>query len=175
MDGMTRFHRFRYYLAHGFVSSDDIVLDLGCGTGYGSRILSETALEVRGYDMEPSNIDYARIHHVAFNNLFEVANLEEMRMPKADIAVSFEVIEHLYNPKKFVDKLKKKIGKFIIVSVPLDQRLVMVDGDPQEEGDKTHHSVFTQPQFMELFIDDKWKEFFSFRDGVTLIAIFYKI
>ena len=62
------------------------------------------------------------------------------------------------------------------MSVPLGQEILMVDGDPQEVGDKTHHSAFATPEeFKSLFIDDKWKEFWSFRDGVTFIGVFYKI
>lgn len=179
MDGMTRFHRFRYHLAKGFVDPLDTVLDLGCGTGYGSEILGEVTLDVRSYDMEPSNIDHAITYHqqhdIWINPIqFKVSNLENMKIPNADVAVSFEVIEHLYKPKEFVDRLKKKIRKYIIVSVPLGQKIIMVDGDPQEEGDSTHHSAFATPdEFKAMFLDDIWKEFYSFKDGVTFIAIFY--
>lgn len=176
-DGRTRFHRFRYHLAKGFVDPLDRVLDLGCGTGYGSDILSEVTLDVTGFDKEESNIEYARRHHEGACVMYNVADIENMLIPEAEVAVSFEVIEHLYKPKEFVDKLKKQIKRFIIVSVPLGQELVWVPelNEYQEKGDSTHHSVFASPdEFKAMFLDDDWKEYYSFRDGVTYIAIFYR-
>lgn len=183
LDGRTRLHRFRYHLARGFVDPLDRVLDLGCGTGYGTDMLSEITLDVTGYDMEQSNIDYAKKIHSDgppwFNPInFKVTNIETMDIPKAEVAVSFEVIEHLYKPKEFVARLKEKISKYIVVSVPLGQKLVWVEDKQewQEEGDSTHHSAFATPdEFMSMFLDDNWKQFYSFRDGVTFIAVFYNI
>lgn len=173
MDGVTLFHRFRYHLGSGFVSEHDKVADYGCGTGYGSKILSEKAKAVIAIDKEESNIEYARLRNYNYKILYKVGDLENMEVPYVDTACAFESIEHLYKPQEFVNKIKEKTKKYIIASVPLDQKLINVDGDIQEEGDSTHHSAFTRDSFMSMFIDDKWKEFWSFRDGVTLIAVFY--
>lgn len=176
MDGQVRFHRFRYHLGSGFCTIGDVVLDLGCGQGYGSEILAEKSLEVRAYDKEQANIDYAKVNHQAFNIVFTQADIETIEIDRADVACSFEVIEHLYNPKSFINKLKEKINKYIVVSVPLGQKLVWNEEakENQEEGDSTHHSVFATPdEFNSLFVDDTWKEFYSYRDGVTYLAVFY--
>lgn len=175
-DGRVRFHRFRYHLAKGFVDPLDRVLDLGCGTGYGSDILSEVTLDVTGFDKEQDNIEYARRHHEGACVIYNVVDLETFEIPEAEVAVSFEVIEHLYKPKEFVDRLKPKISKYIIVSVPLGQELVWMPeaNEYQERGDSTHKSVFATPDvFKDMFLDDIWKEYYSYRDGVTYIAIFY--
>lgn len=166
----------RYHFARGFLDPLDKVLDLGCGTGYGSDMLSEVTLDVFGFDMEKDNIEYARKHHPGCCVTYAVANLEQMEIPKADVAVSFEVIEHLYKPQDFINKLKENIKRFIIVSVPTGQELVwMKDAHEfQEKGDSTHKSVFVSGQeFKNLFLDDNWKEFYSWQDGVTFIAVFY--
>ena len=113
--------------------------------------------------------------HQKDNIKFVLANLEKWRIPKCDVAIQIENLEHLYNPKVFIDRLKKKVKKFIVVSIPLGQEIIMVDGDPQEIEDATHHSAFaTSEEFKSLFVDDNWKEFYSFRDGVTFICVFYK-
>lgn len=176
-DGRTRFHRFRYHLAKGFVDVGDRVLDLGCGSGYGSDILSEVALTVIGADLEPSNIDYANARHKKDNIDFICQNLEKWNIPECDVAVQFENLEHLYKPKAFIRKLKKKVKKFIVMSVPFGaEHLIEVDGDIQADLDSTHHFVFNNPdEIRDLFIDKHWKEFYSSIDGVTFIAIFYKI
>jgi SAM-dependent methyltransferase len=175
-DGRVRFHRFRYHLARGFIDPFDRVLDLGCGTGYGSDMLSEITLDVEGYDMEQGNIDYSHKNHKGCGIVYHCTDLEKMEIPEADVAVSFEVIEHLYKPAEFINKLKEKIKRLIIVSVPVGQELVWMEEakEFQEKGDSTHKSVFPTPDyFKSLFIDDNWKEFYSWRDGVTFIAIFY--
>jgi len=172
MDGRTKLHRFRYQLGSGFVTPSTTVLDLGCGTGYGSAILAEKAMEVRGFDMEQANIDTCNRVNKAFNTIYECANLEEIEIPEADVACSFEVIEHLYNPEAFVNKVKKAIKQYICVSVPIGEHL---HKDRQDVvGDSTHHSVFPSPaHFDKLFIDDDWDRFYGFQSGVTYIAVYY--
>jgi protein-L-isoaspartate O-methyltransferase len=173
MDGRTRFHRFRYHLAAGFVTPTDIVADYGCGTGYGSDILSRRFLQVLSYDKEEANINCAKDKYQRSNIIYRQADLEIMKIPYVDVAVAFESLEHLYKPKEFIDKLKAKTRKYIIASVPLNQSLVVVNGDVQEVGDSTHHYAFTRQSFMDMFIDENWKEFWSFQDGVTLISVLY--
>ena len=175
-DGRVRFHRFRYHLARGFIDPLDRVLDLGCGTGYGSDMLSEVTLDVTGFDKEQSNIDYARKKHKGFCVIYRVEDIEGMEIPEAEVAVSFEVIEHLYKPIEFINKLKEKIKKFIIVSVPIGETLIYNEEtkEYQAMGDSTHHSVFVSvDEFKKLFLDDNWKEFYSLKDGVTFMAVFY--
>lgn len=173
MDGNTLFHRFRYHLGSGFCAHQDTVLDLGSGMGAGTEILAAKARKVIAYDKEESNIRYAIKNHYHFNSNFKFVDIETIDLPKCDVACGFEVLEHLYKPKEFVEKLKKVVKKYIIVSVPLNQKLIMVNGDPQEEGDSTHHSVFTQQEFKDMFVDDTWKEFYTLTQGVTFIGVFY--
>lgn len=176
LDGRTRFHRFRYHIARGFIDPLDKVLDLGCGLGYGSDMMSEITLDVYGYDMDKDNISYAVGKHKGWGAQYKVANLEEMEIPKAEVAVSFEVIEHLYAPKEFVTKLKQSISKYIIVSVPIGQKLAWDEElqEYHEENDVTHKSVFDNTDdFKNMFLDENWKEFASFYDRPTLICIFY--
>lgn len=177
MDANTRFHRFRYHLAKGFVDVGDVVIDYGCGTAYGTDILSETALRVIGIDSSQANIDYARLTHPKDNIDYVCANIETLDIPECDVAVQFENLEHLYDPKSFVDKLKKSVGKYIIMSVPFGcEKLIKVGDDIQADLDSEHHSVFNTPDDVKrLFVDENWKEFWSMTSGVTFIGIFYKI
>jgi SAM-dependent methyltransferase len=175
-DPVVRFHRFRYHLAKGFIDPLDDVLDLGCGTGYGSDILSEVTLDVTAYDKDEANINAARKNHKGCCIIYKLADLETMELPEADVAVAFEFLEHLYKPLEFIENLKKKIHKFIICSVPIGQTLVWVEEakEFQEINDGSHHSAFESADyFRNLFLDDTWKEFYSIREGVTFIAIFY--
>jgi len=174
MDPQTKLHRFRYHLGRGFVVPGDTVLDIGSGTGYGSALLAEVAKQVISFELDPAEVAGAKQHHQAGNIEFRCENLEKIDLPAADVACAFEVIEHLYDPKAFVARLKQAIKRYIIVSVPIGETLIDVNGDPQAKGDWSHHSVFSTPHDLNsLFVDECWEVFYSFQEGVTLISCFY--
>ena len=175
MDGRTRFHRFRYHLARGYVVPTDHVLDLGCGTGYGSNILSQVAETVIGYDMEQSNIDACSQKYSSINTVFKCENLEQLELPPCDVAVMFEVLEHLYKPAEFVKKLEQSVSKYIIMSIPVGcEKLIEVDGDIQADLDSTHHSVFASGAELVSLFSDQWGVFFELQLGVTFIVVLMK-
>ena len=151
------------------------MLDLGSGSGYGTEIIAEVAKAVVGIDVNEPEVLSAIKNRKRDNIAYLVKDLEEWNIPRVDVSVQFENLEHLYNPKRFADRLKEKIKKFIILSTPVGcEKLINVNGDMQADLDSTHHSVFNSPSEVDkLFIDDKWKHFFSFRDGITYIAIYY--
>ncbi len=86
-------HCSRYAFAQGLVGGRD-VLDLGCGTGYGSEMLSWSARSVRGFDLwQPTGREHPRWPGVA--SLSYGHDLCADPLPVAEVAVMFEVIEHL--------------------------------------------------------------------------------
>jgi tetratricopeptide (TPR) repeat protein len=86
-------HTSRYAYALSLVGGAH-VLDLGCGTGYGSEMLSWSATSVRGFDLwEPGEDEHPQWPGVRELNYGH--DLCEDPLPSADLAVMFEVIEHL--------------------------------------------------------------------------------
>jgi SAM-dependent methyltransferase len=86
-------HTSRYAYALGHVGGAH-VLDLGCGTGYGSEMLSWSAGSVRGFDLWQPNAD----EHPSWPGVGQLNyghDLCKDPLPRADLAVMFEVIEHL--------------------------------------------------------------------------------
>lgn len=178
MDGRVLQHRFRYHLVRGFVAPEDIVVDLGCGTGYGSAILAEVAIKVIGIDLEADNIEHCIKNFGRENIEFKVGNLEQMELPVCDVSCAMEVLEHLHNPVPVIKKIKKATKKFIVLSVPLGQKLIWVEDKQewQEENDSCHHYAFQTPEeIRNLFVDQNWREFHIWREGVTLHAVFYNV
>lgn len=86
-------HTSRYAYALSLIGEKH-VLDLGCGTGYGSEMLSWSAASVRGFDLwQPAPDEHPRwpgVRELSYGH-----DLCKHPLPPADAAVMFEVIEHL--------------------------------------------------------------------------------
>jgi len=87
-------HLARYKFATEFVR-DKKVLDIACGSGYGSKLLKESgAKAVDGVDISKVIIDFAKTNYCIDGINFTVANAETFSPDKRyDVITSFETIE----------------------------------------------------------------------------------
>jgi len=100
------------------------VLDVGCGNGYGSYLMSKYAKEVIGIDISSKCIKYAEKNYKRENLKFILMDALELDKNFSsqffDIIVAMEFIEHLNNPLKFLkiayELLKERGG--LILSTP---------------------------------------------------------
>lgn len=113
-------HLERYSFALQYCNNMS-VLDIACGSGYGSSILSEKAKKVIGVDISKKSIDYAKNRYKKDNLEFVEGDCAELNMPEGsfDVIVSFETIEHLSENQRelFLERIKrflKSDGKFIL-------------------------------------------------------------
>jgi SAM-dependent methyltransferase len=122
--GIVREHLARYEFASSFVKGKN-VLDVACGTGYGAAMLmSAGATDVCGVDLSREAIEAATRNYAASGIRFIVGNAEEFSLSERfDVVVSFETIEHLPNPEKFLSNVVDHLvpdGTFL-VSTPSRQ------------------------------------------------------
>ena len=115
-------HLARYVWAmHPFCTHKD-VLDVACGAGYGTQILSWAAKTAWGIDIEPEAVEYANKMYSTENTSFYYGNAYNIPAISKmfDVVVSFETIEHLQEPEKFVSEVYRvlKPGGLFIVSAP---------------------------------------------------------
>ena len=114
-------HVARYEFAARWVHGRT-VLDLACGSGYGSALLAQRgAAHVVGVDLSPDAIAYARATYGRPNVEFVVAGAYEFIPPsRFDVAVTLETIEHLPDPRRFVRRLATLVveGGMIVGSAP---------------------------------------------------------
>lgn len=114
----------RYEFAVYFIEPTDCVLDVSCGEGYGSAILSKVAKQVEGIDYSREAIEIAKrkYHHISNTTFFEddAQTLRTQRDGSKDMIVSFETIEHLKRPEAFIKKCYDilKPGGLILLSTP---------------------------------------------------------
>jgi len=118
-DRMLREHLDRYLLASAVIKPDDVVVDAGCGVGYGSAMLGERAGSVIGLDISEEAIAYATDHFARDNVEFGVADVEIDAIPPCDVIVAFEFIEHIDNPAEFLKKAMDSSPRMILVSTPV--------------------------------------------------------
>jgi SAM-dependent methyltransferase len=95
------------------------VLDIGCGTGYGSAVLAEAALHVTGVDVSPEAVASARAAFSRENIEFLSASAERLPFPDSsfDLIIAFEVIEHLEDWKALLAEARRLLsptGQFIV-------------------------------------------------------------
>jgi SAM-dependent methyltransferase len=117
-------HRHRYELAAELCAGLR-VLDLCCGSGYGCRILRETAAAVTGVDVDAATIDLAgatvgRETDVEFVAVDASDYLDEDLKNRFDAMVMFEGLEHLAAPERALEQLRgyAEAGTKLMVSVP---------------------------------------------------------
>ncbi len=104
-------HTSRYAYALSLVGGAH-VLDLGCGTGYGSEMLSWSAASVRGFDLwQPTAEEHPSWPGVAA--LSYGHDLCEDPLPRADLAVMFEVIEHLPDAPRALEIAFGAVGTIV--------------------------------------------------------------
>jgi glycosyltransferase involved in cell wall biosynthesis/ubiquinone/menaquinone biosynthesis C-methylase UbiE len=114
-------HLKRYDFARQFCQAK-VILDAACGVGYGSNYLAQVAQEVIGVDISQEAITYAQEHYQRENIQFKVSDVTNLEFPDEyfDLVCTFETLEHLAKPEKFIDcvrRLLKPEGEFIF-SVP---------------------------------------------------------
>jgi SAM-dependent methyltransferase len=127
-------HLARYWWAARLVPAKR-VLDAGCGTGYGSNILAESgAAGVVGLDIDGAVIEAARRSAHPLVSL-EVGDVRKLPFPDAsfDVAVCFEVVEHLEEPERVLDELRRVLRADGILAVSSPNRDIYPPGNPHHK------------------------------------------
>ena len=160
-------HMIRYELAKDFVKGKK-VLDIACGSGYGSRLLAEAgAAEGIGIDIDKVSVAQAEAKYAQdLSNLqYAVGDAEKLEQADNyfDVVVSFETIEHLPNVDKYLEQLQlvvKDEGGLVFISTP--------NKDVYKEKNPYHLKEFTKAEFEEVIKKYfKYYQIFEQRNGLA--------
>jgi SAM-dependent methyltransferase len=140
-----RFHLERYQFASRNLIAGR-VLDLACGVGYGTALLSENPAinDAVGVDLDSASIEYARRKYMSKRISFVCAEALQFRPEHLfDNVVSLETIEHVEDPSRLFANLISLLapGGRLIASVPVTPS---VDANPH------HKTNFSKNSFLLL-------------------------
>jgi SAM-dependent methyltransferase len=128
------------------------VIDLGCGSGYGSAELAKKAESVVGVDVSEEAIAEAKVQYTAANLQFQVASLEAL--PFADgsfqLGVCFEVIEHLSEYRTLLAEARRVLapGGQLVISTPNIK--FYAESRKLDGPNPFHEHEFTYEEFREV-------------------------
>jgi 2-polyprenyl-3-methyl-5-hydroxy-6-metoxy-1,4-benzoquinol methylase len=116
--------RRHYEFALDFVRQRDIVMDAGCGNGFGTAILAAKAKHAIGLDRSQEVIEEARRRHPGVAMSFVVGDVlrTPFRGDSFDCVLCMETLEHL-NGVQFTDEIHRIVKKdgSLVISVPQDR------------------------------------------------------
>jgi SAM-dependent methyltransferase len=100
---------FAYRIACQRLPPDSRVLDVGVGEGYGSRLLAENRRKVVGVDVDPTTVFHAARQPSSNHAFYALSGGCELpfRATTFDAIVSFQVIEHVEDDRRFVAELAR--------------------------------------------------------------------
>ena len=126
-------HLPRYEFAMSHLSKNSEVLDIACGTGYGTAMLSKASHKATGVDRSEDAIAYAMKKVDRPNVSYVISDFFENKVC-ADTVVSFETIEHIKTSSidEVLDKLLSFSKNKIIGSIPYKE----------PPGNNPHHYFF---------------------------------
>ncbi|MCM0000445.1 MAG: class I SAM-dependent methyltransferase [Erythrobacter sp.] len=137
------------------------VLDISCGEGYGTRLLKGWgAREVVGIDISEEALGSARYHFAGKGISFVRADIDAeaeriAELGKFDVIVSFETIEHLKDPRAFLDLIER---------VCSDKAIIAISAPCEEAGD---HGQSLNPFHLWHFSFDEFRDLTEGRLGAA--------
>ena len=98
----------------------ETLLDCGCGEGFVSEVLLTEIpeLQITGFDVLPESVQLAQLRNpratFSTGSIYEIDQEDN----SFDVAVAFEVLEHLHEAEKALAELARVASKYVVLSVP---------------------------------------------------------
>jgi 2-polyprenyl-3-methyl-5-hydroxy-6-metoxy-1,4-benzoquinol methylase len=158
IESVKRNHLIRYQYALSLIKSGSSVLDVACGSGYGSKMLALHDCKVTAMDNSEEALDLCNQFNDHPNIRWlqgDISNLKNFIKKPLDAIVSFETLEHLPDGQekilKLFDELVKNNG-VIVTSIPLNHPDTKWHKRQftWKERDKLYSSVFKRYEYPEI-------------------------
>lgn len=128
------------------IVQNKVVLDIACGSGYGTQTIAQTAKKVYGVDVDQDAIAYAQANYAQANTEFILGSAIDIPLAdnSVDVVVSFETLEHIDDYRKFMAEIKRvlKNDGLLVLSTPNDKEF--------PEGAHFHIHEFEEAELRSL-------------------------
>jgi len=144
-------HLFAYSYSRDQMQKENIVLEIGCGEGYGTHFISEKISKIIGLDIDNDTIKRASEEYQSEFCIFQ--KYDGIKIPFEDnvfdIVVSFQVVEHIKDDENFISEAYRvlKRGGLFILTTP--NRIHRLKSD-QKPWQKFHIREYSAMQLREL-------------------------
>jgi len=157
-------HAFAYSMATKYIHEKNFVLDLGCGEGYGTNMLSHHAINVIGLDIDMDSVAMATKKYKSKNCTFMHYNGETLPFKNNtfDIITSFQVIEHIKNEQQYLSEIHRTLksdGLFILTT----PNKALRGGEATKPWNKYHFKEYVSNELSNIL-----KNYFS---QISLLGI----
>ena len=141
-------HMSRYKLAKELIKPNYAVLDVGCGAGYGTYFLSEKTKEIVGIDISEDAINLARERYHEDGLTYQKVNPDSWNITPShfDLAVCFEVFEHIEEPESLLENINKSLNDEGILVISTPNKEVYGDNLP----DPYHIREYSLQEFLAI-------------------------
>ena len=142
-------HWARYLFAARYAAGKR-VLDVACGSGYGSALLTKDAARVAGVDISREAVEYASRHYGSAKILFAQADCYSLPFVSAqfDLVVAFEIIEHLTDAASFLQEARRVLAPAGLLLISTPNRLYYTED--RGEVNPFHEREFSYPEFADV-------------------------
>jgi SAM-dependent methyltransferase len=147
---IRRDHVARYEWVTKKLQGKKKIIDAACGCGYGTNLLAKAGHTVTGIDIDEYAIEYARENWAHDGATFEIGDISSHEFPNTDVAIAFEVIEHIKEPRPMLRALRQS-SKVLFASVPNE------DAYPWNETIAFHERHYTKGQLKALLNECGWQ------------------
>jgi SAM-dependent methyltransferase len=127
------------------------VLDMACGEGYGSEVLSRSAASVIGVDANPEAHEHARLRYARQNLTFERGMVESHGEPEAyDAVVFLQTIEHVQDPAAVLRHFRSLLAPGGVAYVSTPNLLTLAPPGAVKSDNPWHIKEYRAAEFAEL-------------------------
>jgi len=167
----------RYKFVSKMLVGKDLVLEVGCGSGFGSHIVSRTVKHIQAIDFDPLFIEEAqRLNNAKYPIGFRVWDIVKNPITNGptdgiyDAAYSLDVLEHIpkEDEQRFFAHIYKALNKdgVLIIGMPSKSSSHLASS----QSKKGHINLKTQEELREV-MSSYFKNIFSFGMNDEMIHV----
>ena len=151
-DQFWREHASRYRFA-GLFATGASVLDVGCGIGYGTEIMAQSAKYTVGLDESSESIEHTRTHSSHADYLCGSTTAFPVASGAFDLVTAFEVIKHVEGRESLLREALRVLTPDGVFLVSMSN----LNGNPEARGssglDSSYVQVFSLGAFRQSLHD----------------------